>query len=258
MDESKLRACLRGHPWAPLLTVLPETASTNDDLKAAARSGAPEGSAILAARQTSGRGRLGRHFFSPSGGIYLSVLLRPQCAPERLLPLTALAAVAACDAIAEVCGLSPQIKWPNDLLLSGKKIAGILTEPSFGGAPQVVIGIGVNFVCPPEDIPQELRGIMGALYPQTPAGSSAEALAAALLRHFSRLPDALTREREAWLSRFAQRCVTIGADISVLRGDTRQDAVALGIDENAALLVRYPDGRQAALAAGEVSIRGLY
>ena len=105
--------------------------STNTRLKALAREGAAPGTVLLAREQSGGRGRLGRSFASPPGGLYLSMLLRPACPPERCLSLTPLAAVAARRAVLDCTGLSPEIKWPNDLLLGGKKLCGILTEVRF-------------------------------------------------------------------------------------------------------------------------------
>lgn len=260
MDQTQLFSALAGHAWQPLLTVLPCTISTNADCKAAARANAPEGTAYLAEQQTGGRGRLGRSFFSPPDcGIYLSVLLRPKCPPEALLPLTAFTAVAACDAVAQCCGLRPQIKWPNDLILQGRKIAGILTEPLFFGKEcAVVIGIGVNCNQRIEDFPPDLRERAGSLRQCCGAPVSREQLAAALLREFSLLPDALGRARGDYLKRFSRDCITIGRQIAVLFPEQPRTALALGIDENAALRVRYEDGTEALLSCGEVSVRGLY
>ena len=108
--------------------------STNSYLKRIAAEGAPDGAVAVADEQTAGRGRRGRSFSSgPGRGVYLSALLRPQLAPESVLPLTALGAVAACDAVERTCGVRPQIKWTNDLVLNGKKLSGTLTELSLEG-----------------------------------------------------------------------------------------------------------------------------
>ena len=110
------------------LIYLDTAASTNDYAKVLAQQGAPHGTAVLAKSQTAGRGRMGRSFLSPEGGLYLSLILRPKEKAEALMSLTAVLALAACDAVEEVCGLRPGVKWINDLVVNGKKLAGILTE----------------------------------------------------------------------------------------------------------------------------------
>ena len=129
--------------------------STNTVCKRLAMEGAPDGTTVIAARQTAGRGRMGRGFESPEGmGLYLSMLWRSVTSPEGLLPLTAMASACAAEAIRRVTGADVRIKWPNDLVLHGKKLVGILTESALngsGGVDYVVIGIGVNLRQGPAD-----------------------------------------------------------------------------------------------------------
>lgn len=192
--------------------------STNSYLKRIAAEGAPDGAVAVADEQTAGRGRRGRSFSSgPGRGVYLSALLRPQLAPEKILPLTALGAVAACDAVERTCGVRPQIKWTNDLVLNGKKLSGTLTELSLegesGALQYAVIGIGVNCNNASEDFPPELREVATSLYLETGKRVQRAALAAALIEELDqalrraakrrygvlphglppRLPDARTR-----------------------------------------------------------------
>lgn len=145
--------------------------STNSYLKAEAMSGAPDGLCAIADRQTAGRGRAGRSFRSDAGqGVYLSMLLRPACAPTAAMTVTAHVAVAVCRAL-ERCGVQPGIKWTNDLVLGTKKICGILTELTVeaesGTVDSIVAGIGVNVRQRPEDFPEELRAIAGSVYSET-------------------------------------------------------------------------------------------
>ena len=166
--------------------------STNSFLKRAAAEGAPDGAVAVADEQTAGRGRRGRSFSSgPGRGVYLSALLRPQLAPEKILPLTALGAVAACDAVERTCGVRPQIKWTNDLVLNGKKLSGTLTELSLegesGALQYAVIGIGVNCNNASEDFPPELREVATSLYLETGKRVQRAALAAALLEELDKL-----------------------------------------------------------------------
>ena len=139
--------------------------STNTVCKNLAAQGAPSGTAVIARRQTAGRGRMGRSFESPEGlGLYLSVLWRPEGTPEDLLPLTPMAAVSAAMAIRRVTGAPVRIKWPNDLVLGGRKLCGILTELESGGEGlALVIGIGLNVSQRREDFPPELRETAGSL-----------------------------------------------------------------------------------------------
>ena len=132
LTESEIRSHLgETRTVGRTLCCFPELDSTNNYAKALAQKGAPDGTAVIADRQTSGRGRMNRSFQSPKGkGIYLSVLLRPVLSPEHLPLVTALAGVALCDAVEKVCGARPGLKWPNDPVLNGRKLCGILTEAS--------------------------------------------------------------------------------------------------------------------------------
>ena len=129
LDVAVLQQLLTTQTFGRPLYVLPQTTSTNDEVKALALRGAPEGTVVLAEQQTHGRGRQGRTFASPAGvGIYLSLLLRPTIDMARLPQLTLMVAVATADAMTAVCGVSIHLKWPNDVEIDGKKVAGILTE----------------------------------------------------------------------------------------------------------------------------------
>lgn len=249
------------HPWAARLHVMQTVDSTNNVLKTLAAQGAPEGTAVLAENQTAGRGRRGRSFFSPAGeGLYLSVLLRPQVRPDQLMHLTAMTAVAACRAVEKVCGVCPSIKWTNDLVCGGKKLAGILTELSLVAETMetdyVVVGIGLN--CAQTQFPEDLREIATSLRMQCGMPVDRNELAAELLKAFSEMEQGLLREKAAWLREFSERCVNIGKEVVLLRGDTTRTARAVGIGTDAELLVEYEDGTKEAISSGEVSVRGMY
>ena len=171
------------------ITAAEETQSTNTALRALAEAGAPEGTVYIAQGQTGGRGRMGRSFFSPAGtGLYLSLLLRPTAwEPTRAAQLTAAAAAAMCEAIRQVTGREPGIKWVNDLLLEGKKVCGILTEASFsmesGVLEYAVLGLGVNVYRPEGGFPGELEGIAGAVL-ESPGEDVRSRLAGEFLNRF--------------------------------------------------------------------------
>ncbi len=158
LTKSALEEKLAGQFPAEKLIVLSEVDSTNNYLKTLAANGAPDGTAVLSLKQTAGRGRRGRSFLSEPGGLYLSFLMRPHEPAEALLHLTALAGLCVCEAVRQVTGMQAGIKWPNDPVLNGKKLCGILTELSVSLETQepeyVVIGIGVN--CNQKSFPEEL------------------------------------------------------------------------------------------------------
>ena len=221
--------------------------STNSYLKRIAAEGAPDGAVAVADEQTAGRGRRGRSFSSsPGRGVYLSALLRPQLAPEKILPLTALGAVAACDAVERTCGVRPQIKWTNDLVLNGKKLSGTLTELSLegesGALQYAVIGIGVNCNNASEDFPPELREV-----------------AAALIEELDKLYAALqSGDTASYLTAYRCDCLTLGREVQLLWQNVKEKVTALDVDDQFGLVVRRADGTVETIRTGEVSVRGLY
>ena len=231
--------------------------STNTVCKSLAAQGAPSGTAVIARRQTAGRGRMGRSFESPEGlGLYLSVLWRPEGTPEDLLPLTPMAAVSAAGAIRRVTGAPVRIKWPNDLVLEGRKLAGILTEASLSGrgVDHVVIGIGVNLRQRSDDFSPEVARIATSLEAQGyPADRAAleTALAEALCQAFGHL-----HTPEVYAADYRRLCLNLGQTLRI--PDTGETVTALDIDRQYGLVVRRRDGTVDTLRCGEVSVRGLY
>ena len=163
MKESIILNLRESCPWQDSLLWFDSIDSTNTCARELARQGAAHGTVLIADHQTGGRGRRGRSFHSPAGsGIYMSVILRPHCKPQELMHLTCSAAVAMCDAVEKAVGFRPGIKWTNDLVYGGKKIAGVLTELGFdqhGLVDFAVIGIGINCCQRESDFPEEIRGI---------------------------------------------------------------------------------------------------
>lgn len=251
-----------GHPWGQHILYLPQVDSTNTYAKALARRGAVHGTAVIAGQQSGGRGRMGRSFSSPAGlGLYFSLILRPHCPPQQLMHLTCAAGLAAATAVERACGISPGIKWINDLIVDGKKLGGILTELAIDPATKLVdyaiIGIGINCLQQREDFPAPLRDMATSLALCGAKIDIAE-MAAQLIRALSALDECLLQDKAALMARFSEKCITVGKQVSLIRGDQVCHATALGIDPDGALLVRYADGRCEAVACGEVSVRGLY
>ena len=236
------------------MQLLPSCTSTNDLLKA--MEDAPDGMVLVTGCQTGGRGRLGRRFASPEGGVYLSILLRPEVEPQKLLHLTAMSAVAMRRAVFDCCGVEAELKWVNDLIAGGKKLCGILTE--WAGTDRVIIGIGVNCNTAPDDFPPEVRPIATSLRELTGGPVDPNALAGAMAFRLRQMRRVLLTEKAAWMAEYAAACVTVGKPVQLLRGDSREEAFAEGIDEDGGLIVRLKSGQRTTVNSGEVSVRGLY
>lgn len=250
-------------PWQDSLVWLDTVDSTNTLAKRLAAGGATHGTVIIADHQTGGRGRRGRSFHSPAGtGIYMSLILRPACAPGELMHLTCAAAVALSDAVECATGIRPGIKWTNDLVCGNRKIAGILTELGFtpqGTLDYAIIGAGLNCNQSPDDFPEEIRGIAGSLRTVTGAPADQARIAAAMMDAFFRMDGMLLTEKAEILARYRKNCITLGKEVSVVKADgCVRHATALSVDDQGALVVRFSDGVTETVNSGEVSIRGMY
>ena len=229
--------------------------STNTILKGLVPSGLPDGFVLAAEKQTSGRGRLGRSFESPEGGLYLSMLLYPKCRPEETATLTPCAAVAVSRAIEKVCSLAPEIKWPNDLQINGKKLCGILTESSvYGGRRYVIIGLGVNVNTDISALPPELRETATSVFRETGKRTDVEKLAAQIVRELDAMVESWTENKSYCLSEYREKCSSIGCDIYLIRREEKIEAHSLDVDESFALIVETDGGRKR-IDFGEISIR---
>ena len=226
--------------------------STNTRLKELARQGAPQGTVVAALRQTGGRGRLGRSFSSPPGGLYLSILWRPESPPEKASRLSCAGALAACAAIEEVCGVSPDIKWPNDLLLGGKKISGILTEASWQGEGRsfVIVGTGINVNT--RSFPEELRDIASSLYLETGKSWELERLASAFVARLDSVYEGWGEDGGAFIEEYRRRCITPGREVLIDHEGSRAKVRALAVEDDYSLLIQWPDGRREKKSFGEI------
>jgi BirA family biotin operon repressor/biotin-[acetyl-CoA-carboxylase] ligase len=244
-------APLAGGPiWDVLL--LAETASTNDVAREQAARGVAGGFVVAAERQTRGRGRLGRRWESERGtGLYVSILLRPDWPAREAGRLTILGSVAMADAVEATTGSRPQIKWPNDLMLRGRKLGGLLieTEPAGAGLAWAVLGAGLNVNHGMEDFPEELRGMATSLRIATGRPYRRADLLVALLQALAaRLARPFEQTREAW----AASSLTLGQRVTLttLRGTLQGQA--LGLDPSGALLLRLESGEVEVVTAGDM------
>lgn len=253
--------------WQPLLStrsmgrgdvqVLGEATSTNTLLKEMALRGAPAGSLCLCETQSAGKGRLGRSWHSPAGqGLWLSVLLRPQLKPEQAPLVTLCAAMAMEQAVREVTGLDVKIKWPNDLVLHGKKLCGILLEIGFAaqGIDYIVVGTGLNVR--QGAYPAELAHQATSIEDHMASPPRRELL----VRYLAALEEIITRlETEgfpALADAYRARSCTLGSQVHV-SGSVDFTGVAEAIDETGGLLVRDQTGELRRVLAGDVSVRGV-
>ena len=257
LSESGIRQYLTGDAQSLDLRVFDSVDSTNLVLRKLANEGAAEGTVVIAAEQTGGRGRKGRNFYSPQGtGVYVSLLLKPKIAPDDATLITTTAAVAVCHAVEALCPERAEIKWVNDVFLRGKKICGILTEGSFdmesGQFEYAVLGTGINVYEPAGGFPPEIREIAGNVL-TSPAPDGKNRMIAEYLNHFLPLYRQLgSAETNA---EYRKRSFVLGKMVNVISGTGTTPARAIDVDERCRLVVEYTDGRRDALSSGEISVR---
>ena len=262
LSAGELAAAVAGRRVGKELVCLETVDSTNNEVKRRAVDAVPDGLVVLAGEQTGGRGRRGRAFLSPAGkGLYLSALLRPACGLEQVPALTAWTAVAVCDAVEALCRVRPDIKWPNDVILDGRKLCGILTELELEAESAqlryVVVGLGLNISQTEADFGPEVApaavSLAQALGTAPRRADAAAAVIAALDRMYREFP---ARGAE-WLARYRADCLTLGKTVRLLRPSGEEEAFAEAVDDDFALVVRHPGGRRETVSSGEVSVRGL-
>ena len=261
LSPGELAGALAGLTVGAALLCLDTGDSTNNELKRRADT-APDGLAVLAQEQTGGRGRLGRSFVSPAGkGLYLSVLLRPQCVLADAGMLTAWTAVAVCRALERCCGVRAGIKWPNDIVLEDRKLCGILTELELeaetAALRHVIVGVGINVSQDAADFGPEVAPVAISLALALGQAPRRSQLAAEVLSALDDLYRAFPAQKADYLARYRALCVTAGRAVRVLRPGQVRTGTAEAVNEDFALLVRWDNGEQEALSSGEVSVRGL-
>jgi BirA family transcriptional regulator, biotin operon repressor / biotin---[acetyl-CoA-carboxylase] ligase len=238
--------------------VFEQTTSTNDVIEKLARDGVREGVVVFAESQTKGRGRLGRKWISPERkGLWFSVLLRPDLRPQEATQLTVASATALRRAIQSETGLQPEIKWPNDILLGGRKVAGILTELSaeLDRVKHVILGIGVDVNLGAGEFPPELRKHASSLKIESGRMISRPELAAAILRELDEDYARVSARKFAGIAdEWEKQCTTIGKDVTVQIGDRKIRGRAESLDDAGALLLRTEHGRLETITGGDVTL----
>ena len=191
----------------------------------------------------------------------MSILLRPNCKPTELMHLTCATAVAMCNAVEKAAGFRPGIKWTNDLVYGKRKLGGILTELGFtskGEVDYAIVGIGINCCQQPQDFPQEIQNIAASLSMITGRNTDRAVVAAAMMEALEEMNRHLLTSQAEMLRQYRADCITIGQDISLVRGEEIRYGKALDVDDSGALVVCFSDGHTEAVNSGEVSVRGMY
>ena len=250
--------------WAgKKLYFLEETGSTNIDAKKLAEEGAPHGTVVVAKQQSKGRGRRGRTWQSPAGAaVYMSLALKPDFAPDKASMLTLVMALSVAEAITELTGLEAKIKWPNDIVVNGKKVCGILTEMSaeLDYIHHVVIGVGINTNHSPSEFDEEIRQTATSLKIESGQAVSRAAMIERVLFHFEKDYDTFVRKMDLseLQEAYQKYLINLNAEVKVLDPKGEYTGIARGINETGELLVEKRNGQIEAVYAGEVSVRGLY
>lgn len=260
LRQEWLRENLKSTMFSKNIRLFELTDSTNRQAKDLCIKGAPEGTLVLAEQQAAGRGRRGRTWQSPGHvNLLLSIVLRPPIKPEQAFVLTMIMALAAGDGVCDLCGLRPMIKWPNDLYVRGRKLAGILTEFSIreNRIEYMVLGIGLNVNWDPDEDPDILNPATSLLR-ETGRWISREDLLVRIMKHFDEsyktlLSGKIARFYRKWndLSMVLGQEVEVESEGKILRGTARR------IDKKGALILRDPQGYDREILHGDVSLRPL-
>ncbi len=250
--------------WKQNIQYFDSIDSTNLEAKRQAAQGAPEGTVIMAGTQSAGRGRRGRTWSSPEGGnLYFSVVLRPRVSVDTVSALTLLMGLS----VAEAIGTEANIKWPNDIVIDGRKLCGILAEMELenGRIASVIMGVGVNirageFPAEIRDTAISLEEAYGSAYIGDASGAFEKRLLHEILERFNKYYDTFCEEGSfgTFAEAYNLRCANYYKEVMVSEPEGDYRGTALGVNEKGELMVRRMDGTTVNVSAGEVSVRGIY
>lgn len=261
VSPSKIEKYLTTKEFGRKLFYFDETDSTNIRAKLSGETGGTNGTLFVANEQTKGRGRKGRSWETPKGtSIAMSFLLRPEIGTQNISGLTILSAVAVAKALREAGSINAQIKWPNDVVVNGKKICGILTEMSSEGTDinYVVVGIGVNIFM--TEFPPELNGKATSVKIENGSGCDRSKLTAFVANYFEELYLKFCKNNnlDFLMDEYNALLVSKNKQVYVIEGDTRTEYTVLGLASNGGLRVKDASGKEEVIISGEVSVRGIY
>ena len=248
---------LQSQPYADKIHIYKSLESTNKTAKEMAVAGAGHGTVIISDSQTMGRGRYSRNFFSPSGGLYMSLILRPEVLHfENPTFVTAFAAVSVCEAIESISQRSPKIKWVNDIFIDGKKVCGILTEAvtdfESGSLDWVVLGIGINVYTRWEEFPGDLQSLATSIYPGEKMYGIRNKLSAEIINRILGFKTS-PKEREIF-EKYKKRLMMPEKEITIIQNQMEYRATVLDIDSVGHLIVKNEKGEVVTLSSGEIRI----
>ncbi|WP_405117828.1 biotin--[acetyl-CoA-carboxylase] ligase [Paenibacillus sp. FSL H8-0317] len=257
IDATALQLALDTTVFGRKAVLLTSTLSTQGDVLKLAEQGQAEGAVVIAEEQTGGRGRFGRQWFSPPGkGIWMSVLLRPDLPLQHTPQLTLLTGVAVCRAVRACSGADAGIKWPNDLLIDGRKVCGILLESTVEDheVRYCIAGIGVDVNFDPEDYPEDLKTIATSLKMETGQPVDRTKLTAAILTELEQLYYLYQKEGFGVISALWEALsVSMNREITVTNPHGVIEGKAIGLDPSGALIVEKHDGEHTLIISGEIS-----
>jgi BirA family biotin operon repressor/biotin-[acetyl-CoA-carboxylase] ligase len=238
------------------IQLLPTAVSTNTRAMELAATGAADGTVVIAETQTGGKGRLGRTWISPRGNLYLSVILRPDIPMHKAPLITLMGAVAVASSIRETLGLAAGIKWPNDILIAGKKVCGLLTEMSAeqDRIRHVVLGIGIDVNMPIEELPPVIRALTTTLAAEAGRTIDRTVFLRTLLVSLDHEYHVFLKDPAAVLREWESFNVTIGNRVAISGAGESIEGLAQGIDPEGRLIIKQDDGSLHTVAAGDVTI----
>ncbi len=266
MNETEIATCLNTKWAGRRLSYYDVIDSTNDVCKEAGEKEMPSGFLAVADRQDAGRGSRGRNWVSPSGyNIFMSIMVRPQIPMDKVSGLTLVMALSVSQAIERITGINniTGIKWPNDVVIKGRKICGILTELHPNPKSEdyfVVIGVGINVNQPAEEFPKEIQETAGSVFSQTGMNTDRSKLIALCMKFFEENYEKYCRNSDLSLLKeeYEKHLININKQVRILDPKGEYEAVAAGITRSGALMITREDGTVEEINAGEVSVRGLY
>ena len=255
LSEKSIHQYLKTVSYGRSMDVFKTIDSTSNFAKSLARLGMPDGTTVIADFQTNGRGRTDTAFYSPGNtGIYMSVIVRPKISVDYSLMLTSCAATAVAESIEALAGIHPEIEWINDIMLNGKKVGGILTEPRInideGGLDYAVIGIGINVLT--ENFPKDIRDGATSIFLETGRDISRVKLVADILNRMESKINGIQDKSIA--EDYKKYSAFIGKDVTVRRAGEVYSATVLNLDEFGRLVIESEDDELIALTSGEVTL----
>lgn len=258
LNESEIKENLKASVLGNSIYYFKELDSTNNEARKLGEANASEGALVVCDTQTGGRGRLGRPWVSlPKGGIWMSILLRPDIYPQQAPKITLVAGLSVCKAINKVSGADTKIKWPNDILLNGKKLCGILTEMNaeMEKVNYVVTGIGINVNI--ESFPDEIKDVATSLIIENGQAFKRKEIIKEVLLEFEKnyFKYIIHNNFSEFVEEYKKNCITLGKNVKVL-GKESFNGVAFDINKDGELWVRKENGEEVLVFSGEVSVRG--